>query len=169
MSSPLATGCLATSCECAVCLASNRVARAYAAYAGCVLLRAAVGEASTAVCLGTQAPGLHARLPHCRLASRTPAFAATAHSHAHSYTLNMETGVLGQAAPEGHWPRVADMLKDRCGCPGVHGRQCGVPPAVRALPRARPHRTHARTHTRTHARPHAHARASHSARRHGAG
>lgn len=29
------------------------------------------------------------------------------------YTLNIETGILGQPPPEGHWKRVAGMLKDR--------------------------------------------------------
>lgn len=30
------------------------------------------------------------------------------------YTLNIESGVLGQPPPAGHWKRVAGMLKDRC-------------------------------------------------------
>lgn len=29
------------------------------------------------------------------------------------YTLNIETGVLGVPPPEGHWKKVANMLKDR--------------------------------------------------------
>jgi hypothetical protein len=29
------------------------------------------------------------------------------------YTLNIETGVLNQPPPDGHWKRVSGMLKDR--------------------------------------------------------
>jgi hypothetical protein len=72
------------------------------------------------------------------------------------YTLNIETGVMGQPPPEGHWARVAGMLKDRCVGSGV-SQSDGTVHRVGVASAARFHLLYARCH---HHGPHSHLRLS---------